>query len=260
MPRQRDRRHRIHELDARPESVQPANTNRRPREREQAWGSTMSDHAKEVGSAPTLWSTERPLSPKARRTLEARLGELLADAVFGEVLALIAKEVKTNWRLSLVMARWTVLAALARPRDLIRIHSAWRKGEIALAKVIVRRRVFDLFRREGRKPGHCSLAVTSDGLGTAPRLLAEDIQSDPLKSLQYHDGSEALRVAIECFALRGPTQQRQAWLLWRIIDETPYVALSKELGATKGALRVRVHKAIQALRRHVQECHCGHVH
>lgn len=220
----------------------------------------MSDHAKEARSESSLWTSERRLSPSARRTLEARLNELLADAKFEEVFEFIAKEVKTNWRLPLVIARWTVLAAFARPRDLVRIHRAWSKGRLALAKLIVRRRVFDLFRRERRKPHHSSLAVTSDGAETRPSLFAEDSPSDPLTILQCHEGSEALRASLECFASRGNKQQLQASLLWRIIDETPYAELSTEFACTRGALRVRVHKAIRALRRHVLECHCGHIH
>jgi DNA-directed RNA polymerase specialized sigma24 family protein len=220
----------------------------------------MSDHAKEARSESGLWPSERRLSPRARRTLEARLDELLADAKFEEILNFTANEVKTNWRLPLTIARWTVLAALARPRDLTRIHRAWRKGKLALAKLIVRRRVFDLFRRERRKPHHSSFATASDGVETGPALFAEDLRSDQLTILEHHEGSEALRVAIECFASRGVKQQLQALLLWRVIDETPYAELSTDLACTRGALRVRVHKAIQALRRHVLECHCGHVH
>jgi len=220
----------------------------------------MSDHAKEARSEQSLWTSERRLSPRARRTLEARLDELLGDPEFEEAFEFIAKETKTNWRLPLMIARWTVLAAFARPRDLVRIHRAWSKGNISLAKVMIRRRVFDLFRRERRRPHHSSFTVTSDGAETGPSLFAEDARSNPLTILQSHEGSAALRLALECFASRGVKQRLQASLLSRIIDETPYEELSTELACTRGALRVRVHKAIQALRRHVLDCQCGQVH
>lgn len=219
----------------------------------------MSDHAKETRSETGLWASERRLSPRARRTLESRLEELLADVKFQEALEFLAKEIRRNWRLPLAIARWTVLAALARPRDLVRVHRTWNRGEIALAKVIMRRRALDLFRREQRRPHHSSFAITSDGVETASERFADDCRSDPRRAVEYHESNAGLRAAISCFASRGVTQQLQASLLSRIIDETPYAELSIELACSPGALRVRVHKAIRALRRHVLECRCGHV-
>jgi hypothetical protein len=39
------------------------------------------------------------------------------------------------------------------------------------------------------------------------------------------------------------------------LDEASYRELALELGGSEGALRVRVHKAMAALRRHIRECH-----
>lgn len=59
--------------------------------------------------------------------------------------------------------------------------------------------------------------------------------------------------ALACFAAQGTIQGRQAQLLQRhIVDETDYRELSTELTCSENALRVRVCKAMLALRRHVR--------
>jgi type II secretory pathway predicted ATPase ExeA len=65
-----------------------------------------------------------------------------------------------------------------------------------------------------------------------------------------------VRDAVACFATQGHAQQRQARLLQRYaLDEVKYAELSTELACSENALRVRVHKAMLALRKHIRECH-----
>ena len=65
-----------------------------------------------------------------------------------------------------------------------------------------------------------------------------------------------VRDAVACFATQGRAQQRQARLLQRYaLDEAKYSELSTELACSENALRVRVHKAMFALRKHIRECH-----
>jgi DNA-directed RNA polymerase specialized sigma24 family protein len=65
-----------------------------------------------------------------------------------------------------------------------------------------------------------------------------------------------VRAVLDRFAKQGPVPERQAGLLRRYaIDEVKYADLARQLACTPAALRVRVHKAMGALRRYIETRH-----
>lgn len=193
---------------------------------------------------------------------EDRLQDLLRDPGFLKVVDLVASEVMRCWNVPRRTAHGFVLSAIGEPETLGRIHDAWilarNTGENpGLAKVIVRRRVIDLLRREARQTNHCSLpaAVDADEIDAA-LAFHELLQRSPRAQLELQQIIQLVRSAVACFATQGRIQKRQAQLLRRYaLDEVPYPELSIELACSENALRVRVHKAMLALRRHIGVCH-----
>lgn len=191
---------------------------------------------------------------------DRQLEALLADPSFERMLRLLAREVMTCWHMSWPSARCLVLSALGEPAVLAGIHEAWfaagdRRG---LAKLIVRRRVLDLLGKDARPRWHTWLPDAADldnEEGPIGRLEPRVLPT-ALGRITERRIINAVREALECFAMQGTVQRRQAHLLQRYdLDEITYAALSAELGCPINALRVRVHKARAALLKHIRGCH-----
>jgi DNA-directed RNA polymerase specialized sigma24 family protein len=188
---------------------------------------------------------------------------LFQDREFRKTLDLVMKEVMRFWSVPTKVARGFVLSAIGEPDTLSSIYEAWslakESGEgPGLTKVIIRRRVIDLLRKDARRTNHCALSTTTDALETDQALGSFDelVQSNPRAQLELRQVIHMVRVAVTCFATQGRAQARQAQLLQRYaLDEANYAELSVELTCSENALRVRVHKAMLALRKHIQICH-----
>jgi DNA-directed RNA polymerase specialized sigma24 family protein len=201
--------------------------------------------------------------PAASIISSRKLEDLLGDPAFPKVIDLVSKEVMRAWSVSRTMARSFVLSAIGEPNTLASIHDAWvlakqSGGSLGLAKLIIRRRVIDLLRKDARQANHYSLAVTVDAIETEKTLGAfhDHVQRNPQAQLELREVIQMVRSALACFATQGGVQQRQAQLLRRYaLDDASYSELSVELACSETALRVRVHKAMLALRKHIQKCH-----
>jgi DNA-directed RNA polymerase specialized sigma24 family protein len=192
-----------------------------------------------------------------------QLNELLADPDFRRMIALVSREVMSTWNVSFSLARGAVLSAIGEPKTLTCIYQAWTAAKhtganLGLAMVIIRRRVISLLRKDARPAGHCSLPATPEDLEYDPALgsFDQDLPRNARAELEYRQILQMVRGALACFAAQGARQRRQAELLHRrFLDEAAYAELSVELACSERALRVRVHKAIHALGRHIQGCH-----
>jgi hypothetical protein len=198
-----------------------------------------------------------------RKSTQQQLDALLADPSFLRIIDLVANEVVRLWRVPLKAARGFVLSAIGEPETLAGIYNAWSVatqsgGGLGLAKVIVRRRVIDLLRKDARQANHGSLPATAEA-GEVDRALGAfqgAVQRDPCAQLELQQVIQQVRSALICFATQGATQRRQAQLLQSYaLDEGSYKALSVQLACSENALRVRVHKAMSALRGHILVCH-----
>jgi DNA-directed RNA polymerase specialized sigma24 family protein len=195
-------------------------------------------------------------------TCDQQLEELQDDREFRKILDLVTREVTRSWSVSCNVARGFVLSAIGEPDTLAQIHRAWflakKNGEgLGLAKVIVRRRVIDLLRKDRRQTDHASLpSVDALEAGESFASFHDHVERNPHLQLELRQAIEMVRSALVCFATQGGVQHRQARLLERYaLDETPYAELGREMVCTENALRVRVHKAMLALRKHIRECH-----
>ncbi|MEO7731597.1 MAG: hypothetical protein ABIY55_11535 [Kofleriaceae bacterium] len=179
------------------------------------------------------------------------------------MIELTSKEVTRSWTMPYNSARGFVLSAVGEPTTLEQVYRAWTFARqhghsLGLAKVIVRRRVIDLMRKDARPGHHCSLSDTSADTPYEPGIESFDevVRRTPQTQLELRQLIQLVREAVECFATQGSVQRRQAKLLERYaLDEASYAELSVELSCSEAALRVRVHKAMIALRRHIHECH-----
>jgi DNA-directed RNA polymerase specialized sigma24 family protein len=204
-----------------------------------------------------MWNTRSPEPPCNRQ-----LDELFANAAFTRTIELVAKDVMRLWGVPHAAAHGFVVSAIGEPETLTCIHNAWSVatstgGNFGLVKVIIRRRVIDLLRKDARQANHCSLPATVDAIETdrTPGF-HELVQRDPRLQLELRQIIQMVRGALDCFSSQGEIQDRQARLLRRYaLDEVQYAALSAELACSESALRVRVHKAMLALRKHIRECH-----
>jgi DNA-directed RNA polymerase specialized sigma24 family protein len=169
----------------------------------------------------------------------------------------------STWNVSYPLAHGVVLSAIGEPKTVTCIHQGWTLAKqtgngLGLAMVIIRRRVISLLRKDARPAGHCSLPAAIEDL--EDEITLESFDQDLLRNaraqLEYHQIIQMVRGALTCFAAQGTRQRRQADLLQRrFLEEAAYSELSVELACTERALRVRVHKAIHALGRHIQGCH-----
>jgi DNA-directed RNA polymerase specialized sigma24 family protein len=192
-----------------------------------------------------------------------QLDELLADSQFARMMALMTKEVMHRWNVAHEAARCLVLSAIGEPKAIAHIYKAWTEARetgrgFGLAKVIVRRRVLDLLDRDARPAGHSSFQTVSDEIESDAKLDLADgafdnlLQRNPQVEIEYRQIIHMVRAALSCFATQGEVQLRQAQLLQRYaLDGMTYEELSRDLACAPGALRVRVNKAMKALRRHI---------
>lgn len=193
-----------------------------------------------------------------RASTRHQLDELLGNSGFLKTVDLISKEVYHVWNVSDRNAYSVVLSAIGEPATLACVHAALSpRQNLALAKVIIRRRVIDLLRKDARPNNHCSLPLMVDAEPECPPAgFDEPLESTPSVQLEVRQVVNMVRTALDGFAAQGGKQHQQAQLLQRyMIDEVGYDDLSVELTCSKNALRVRVHKAIMALRKYVQTCH-----
>jgi DNA-directed RNA polymerase specialized sigma24 family protein len=201
-------------------------------------------------------------------TPRQHLEELLEDLEFLRVMDLAAQEVMHLWRLSLADARRIVLSAIGEPAALASIYEAWtdaraRGTSRGKAKIIIRRRVIDLLRKDTRRAGHTSFedaadkdAADDDGDELVGEPSAQQLQRSPYTQLKTSQLIHSARDALASFATGGKIQRRQAELVYRrAFQEVSYVQLSRELGCTETALRVRLCKAMRALQRHIRARH-----
>jgi DNA-directed RNA polymerase specialized sigma24 family protein len=194
--------------------------------------------------------------PSCHRQLE----ELLGDPDFLRIVALTAKEVMRFWRMPCDVARGFVLSAIGEPEALASIYEAWllgrESGEPGLAKLIVRRRVIDLLRRDAAPLAGAMVPVDAADAELAPGSFDDLVRRNPRVQLELQQVIQLVRGALACFATQGRAQHRQARLLHRYaLEELDYSQLAVELVSSAGALRVRVHKAMRALRGHIRTCH-----
>ncbi|HEX3766218.1 MAG TPA: hypothetical protein VHW23_46315 [Kofleriaceae bacterium] len=191
-----------------------------------------------------------------------QLDQLFADLAFTKTIDLVARDVMRLWGVPHAAAHGFVVSAIGEPDTLACIHNAWSvamsTGEnFGLVKVIIRRRVIDLLRKDARQSNHCSLPTTIDAIDIdrTPGF-HELVQRDPRLQLELRQIIQMVRGALDCFSTQGEIQDRQARLLRRYaLDEVQYCVLSAELACSETALRVRVHKAMLALRKHIRDCH-----
>jgi DNA-directed RNA polymerase specialized sigma24 family protein len=187
------------------------------------------------------------------------------------LIGLVAKEVMYHWNVPHATAAGFVLSAIGEPATLLCIYNAWRaarraEASFGLPKVIIRRRVIDLLRKEARPRALAPLTAIHESDATrgsaADRALSDldtfhgGLGDDPRGEVELRQATERLLTAMACFASQGESQRRQAQLLRRyVLDDVNYAKLSAELSCTENACRVRVHKARLALRKHIRECH-----
>jgi len=195
---------------------------------------------------------------------EQQLEEFLEDPDLLKIVHLVTKEVARGWNVAEGLAHGFVLSAIGEPIVLACVYNAWLSARNAgekprLAKVIIRRRVIDLLRKEARPNNHHSFAMAPESsMETETALGAFDDRfgCNPQIQLELRQMIEMVRSALACFAAQGCAQRRQAQLLERhVLDETGYRELSTKLTCSENALRVRVCKAMFSLRRHVRACH-----
>lgn len=191
------------------------------------------------------------------------LDELLADRDFMRIVTAVTREVMYKQNVSPDVAYHLVLSSIGEPRTLRSVYDAWHSEapmgrRSGLVWTIIRRRVIDMFRKDARRSGHSSFLVDTDDLeaDTASISLGGSGQDSPQVQLENLETAEMVRVALSCFARQGEKQREQAALVRRYaLEEATYEELSQELLCPSGALRVRVCKALRALRKHIQICH-----
>jgi len=192
-------------------------------------------------------------------TATQQLDELRERAEFPRLVHGAASEVMRVWNVPRRTAAGFVLSAVGEPRTLACIHRSLFSDTgtaIGLAKVIVRRRVLDLLRSDVRRPHHESLPLAADDVDDVLGSLADDPQHGPHAQAELDQLVGLVRAALRSFATLGPVQERQAELLRRhTLDEVACADLAPQLACTENALRVRIHKALRALRRHIETCH-----
>jgi DNA-directed RNA polymerase specialized sigma24 family protein len=192
-----------------------------------------------------------------------QLDKLLADCGFLRIVTGVTREVMYKQNVSHEVAFKLVLSAIGEPKAFASVYSVWSsekptEQKCRLVWTIVRRRVIDLLRKDARRPGHISLLVDADDLGADTWAISfgGEGQDNPQIQLENRQVAQMVRVALFCFSGKGDKQEEQARLLRRYaLEQATYMELSKELSCPEGALRVRVHKAMRALRRHIRICH-----
>jgi DNA-directed RNA polymerase specialized sigma24 family protein len=197
-------------------------------------------------------------SPCPAPTPTQQLDALFMDAAFSRLIDRAAADTARIWHLPRRVAAGFVMSAVGEPSTLASLHEEWfsARHPSGLAWVIVRRRVCDLLRGDARRPRHESLAATAHRAAALAGLRADASAADPRAHVELTEIARLVQAALRSFAALGPTQARQADLVRRhALDGTGCTELAAQLACTPNALRVRVHKAMRALRRHIETCH-----
>ena len=121
-----------------------------------------------------------PLQTSCKYPLE----ELLRDSDFLKIIDLLTKEVMWSWSVPTKVARGFVLSAIGEPQTLARIYNAWlwakHNGKsLGPAKLLIRRHVIDLVRRDARPQDHASLPAPAGAVATPPGSLQDLLQHTP---------------------------------------------------------------------------------
>jgi DNA-directed RNA polymerase specialized sigma24 family protein len=227
-------------------------------------------HEISLDRAPVRRDRELPSREPAQAALRSpaeptrQLNALRADPEFQKLIVRAAAEVMRTWSVSRQNANQIVISAVGEPRTLASVHGAWFAARAnatgtGLVTVIIRRRVLDLMRSDARRPRHESLPPTIEQLDDALRARAPQdgrLPQDPHALAERRAIVDGVRTALHSFAEQGPRQERQARLVRRhAIDEASHSDLARQLACSPTALRVRIHKAMRALRRHIETCH-----
>jgi hypothetical protein len=189
-----------------------------------------------------------------------QLDELLVEPAFARVIEMVTREVMFKCRLVRHRAHEHVVSGIGEPNALVSILRVWCSAlpldaRQRLIRTIFLRKAIDSLRGDARRPGHSSFGVDPEDLGRDDDVFGW-VPRNPREDLVERETAHLVRVALACFAQRGGAQQRQADLLWRYsLAEQSYDELSLILGCSKGALRVRVHKAMRAFGTHIEVCH-----
>ena len=153
------------------------------------------------------------------------------------------------------------MSAVGDPRTLADVHASWFATEprvvgAARATIVIRRRSFDLLRGDARRARHVSLPLGNDEVDDAVRAPDPELPPDPRRQAEQNQVVDRVQRALHGFAAQGAIQARQATLVQRyVLEEVPCAALADEMGCTRNALGVRVHKAMHALRRYIEAHH-----
>jgi RNA polymerase sigma factor (sigma-70 family) len=83
----------------------------------------------------------------------------------------------------------------------------------------------------------------TERLGLQERLDRPEGGEDPVPESTWADGADELLDTL-------PADQREA-VRMRVLEDLEYPDIARELGTTPGAARVRVHRGLQALKRHL---------
>src|SRR3954468_6222495 len=212
----------------------------------------------------SLWPDQSERSQRELRTeptADEQLKALFEDGEFSKLLTGAIAEVVRVWNIPHRIASGLVMSAVGEPKVLASIHDQWMSAKasgagLGLPRVIVRRRVFDLLRGDARRPHHESLPATIDEADATLGPGDHEVRHDPHALAELKQIVDHVHAALHSFAEQGPVQARQAALLrCYALDELTHPELAERFACTEGALRVRIHKAMQALRRHIGAHH-----
>jgi len=207
----------------------------------------------------TFPASELRASPEP--TAKQQLEELFKDAEFPKLIDCTTAEIMRMWNVPRKTAAGFVMSAVGEPKALASIYQKWffaktNGTSLGLPRLIVRRRVFDLLRGDARRPHHESLLPAVDEAGSALGPYDHRGHHDPHTHAELKQIVDQVHAALRCFAEQGLPQARQAQLLrYYALDELTHPELAEKFACSEGALRVRIHKAMQALRRHIDTCH-----
>jgi hypothetical protein len=194
------------------------------------------------------------MSQPRELSLTKQLDELLGDRRFHQLVDVCARDLRFMASLPSEAARRRfVFSAIGEPRTITLIHELWVSDRFRVAKMIMRRRVIDLLRKDGARPRHPSLQEIE--VEDAVALVADDAPPADVQ-IEQHRLVQNVRDALESFANEGAKQRMQAQLLERLVlDGVSYQDVASDLECNVGALRVRLYAAKQALVRHIQNRH-----
>ena len=126
---------------------------------------------------------------------------LLEDHDFLKIIDLVTKEVGHRWSVFDSIARSFVLSVVKEPATLLCVYGAWLSAKQAgekprLAKLIIRRRVIALLRKDARSSSHCSLSIATPEhaeTDTMPGALHDSHKRHPQVAMEAQQITEMSR-------------------------------------------------------------------